>query len=83
MAYICDICGKRTSIGVSQRHGRGVAGKRWRNRAQATKRTFKPNLQKKTFVVSGEKVKMKVCAKCTKAAKKYGKVKDIKNIAVV
>jgi ribosomal protein L28 len=33
-------------FGSSQTHGRGIAGKRWKKRAQETKRTFAPNIQK-------------------------------------
>ncbi|QQS39428.1 50S ribosomal protein L28 [Candidatus Woesebacteria bacterium] len=83
MSYICEICGKKSAVGRSQQHKRGVAGKRWRKRAQETARVFKPNLQKKTFVVSGENIQMRACTKCIKAAKKFGKVKDYKSISVL
>lgn len=46
MAYICENCGKGTVVGRQSSHARGVAGKRWKKRAQKTPRTFKPNLQK-------------------------------------
>lgn len=46
MAYLCDRCGKGMVYGSSQTHRRGVAGKRWNKRANETKRTFSPNLQK-------------------------------------
>jgi large subunit ribosomal protein L28 len=82
MSYICEICGKGTVVGRSQRHKRGVAGKRWKKRAPATRRLFKPNLQKATLVISGKKVKMNVCAKCLKKIKKTGSVKNYSNIAV-
>ena len=80
---ICEICGKHKEIGRSQKHKRGVAGKRWKKRAPSTPRTFKPNLQKKTVILAGEKKKMKLCTKCIKRIKKYGSVKDYKNIAFV
>lgn len=82
MAYICEICGKQTAVGRSQRHKRGVAGRRWRKRAQATPRLFKPNLQKKTVVISGEKRQMRLCAKCIKRIRKFGSIKDYSNIAL-
>lgn len=82
MAYVCDICGKETSVGRSQRHKRGVAGKRWRKRAPATSRTFKPNLQRKTLLIDGKKRKVNVCTKCLKKIKKEGKVANYTNIAV-
>ena len=78
----CEICGKHTSVGRSKRHKRGVAGKRWRKRAQVTPRLFNPNIQVKTLVVNGEKKKMKVSAKCIKRIKKYGSVRNYSNIAV-
>lgn len=74
MSYACDNCGKTISAGRSQRHGRGVAGKRWLKRAQMTFRTFKPNLQKVAVLVSGKKVTMRLCAKCLKLFKKNGKL---------
>lgn len=45
MAYSCENCGKKTVSGSSQRHARGIAGKRWKKRAQETKRTFSANIQ--------------------------------------
>lgn len=83
MSYVCDICEKKTVFGVSQQHGRGVAGKRWKKRAQATKRTFKPNLQKATVLVAGNKVKMLLCTKCIKRIRNYKSVGDFKNIVIV
>ena len=83
MAYRCEICGKKTVAGRSQQHKRGVAGKRWKKRAPSTLRLFKPNLQKKTLLISGEKKKMKICTKCLKRIKKYGSVREYRNIAVV
>ena len=83
MSLVCEICEKKKAVGRSQQHKRGVAGKRWRKRAQSTPRLFKPNLQKKTVVLKGEKKQMKLCAKCVKRIKKFGSVKDYKNIAVV
>ncbi len=70
MAYKCDNCGKGIVTGVKQRHHRGVAGKRWRKRAQATKRLFKPNLQNATVMLSGKSVAMKLCTRCIKRFKK-------------
>lgn len=66
MAYVCDNCGKGMVFGRQSTHGRGVAGKRWRKRAQKTLRTFKPNLQK----VGG----MLLCTNCIKRLKKEGRL---------
>lgn len=80
MSYICEICLKKTSVGRSQQHKRGVAGKRWKKRAPSTSRTFKPNLQRKTLVVAGEKRQMRLCTKCIKRIKKYGSIKKLSNV---
>jgi len=56
-----DITGKRAisgnNVSFSMRH---------------TKRTFKPNLQKKTLVVNGKKVRLTVAASTIRALKKKG-----------
>ena len=62
MSMICDNCGKSKVFGSSQSHGRGVAGKRWKKRAQETKRLFSPNLQ----MYKGQKL----CTSCLKKLKK-------------
>ena len=64
------ICGKGTGIGSSQKHRRGVAGKRWKNRVTKTPRTFKANLQMTTVIEKGKKKRMRLCAKCIKKRKK-------------
>jgi large subunit ribosomal protein L28 len=80
---VCEICGKQAFKGRSQQHRRGVAGKRWKKRAQATPRTFKVNLQKKTVIINGEKRQMKLCAKCIKRIKKFSSIKNYSNIKLV
>lgn len=64
MAYVCENCGKGVVYGRQSSHGRGVAGKRWRKRAQKTLKVFKPNLQK----VAG----MRLCTSCISKLKKAG-----------
>ena len=83
MSYVCQICGKTNVYGHSQKHRRGVAGKRWKNRAQITPRMFKVNLQKVTVSANGDEKQMRLCAKCIKRIKKFGAIKTYKNIAVV
>jgi large subunit ribosomal protein L28 len=73
MSYVCQNCGKKTVYGRTQRHHRGVAGKRWKKRAPMTSRVFKPNLQKVTVVVGGVKKQMRLCTKCIKKFKKEEK----------
>lgn len=82
MAYVCEICSKKTVVGRSQKHKRGVAGKRWKKRVAKTFRLFRPNIQKKTVKIGNKTKQMKICAKCLKSVKKYGKVKNFKNISV-
>jgi ribosomal protein L28 len=53
-----------------------VAGKRWKNRAQMTHRTFRPNLQRVTVMVAGVPVKMRLCASCLKRFKKDGRIQN-------
>lgn len=74
MAFICDNCGKGITYGRQSSHGRGVAGKRWKKRAQSTLRTFKPNIQKVGVMVGGVKVSMRLCTSCIKRFKKDGKI---------
>jgi len=69
MAVACYICGKIAVFGSSQKHRRGVAGKRWKNRVTPTPRLFRPNLQLKTIVVKGKPIQVKMCAKCIKRRK--------------
>lgn len=71
---ICANCGKHTVVGRSQQHARGVAGKRWKKRAQSTPRLFRVNIQKATVVVGGEEKKLNLCTKCIKRFKKEGKL---------
>ncbi len=75
MAYICDNCGKKIVAGRTQVHHRGVAGKRWKKRAQMTLRTFRPNLQNATVIVDGGTKKMRLCAKCIKKFKGEGLIR--------
>lgn len=69
MANICFTCGKGAVHGSSQKHRRGVAGKRWKNRVTPTPRLFKPNIQLITIEVEGKQKQVKLCAKCIKRRK--------------
>ena len=61
MAAQCELTGKGKQFGnnvsFSQRH---------------TKRVWKPNLQKKTFVVDGQKVSMMLSTQAIRTLKKKG-----------
>lgn len=78
MAYICENCGKGLVHGRQSSHHRGVAGKRWKKRAQVTLRVFKPNLQKVSATVNGVKAQMKLCTDCVSRFKIEGKIKNSK-----
>lgn len=75
MSNICDRCGKGNVVGRSQKHGRGVAGKRWKKRAQVTPRIFKANIQTVSVVKDGVKTQVKLCTSCIKKFKKEGLIK--------
>lgn len=69
MAFICDICDKKSSRGRSHTHHTGVAGGQWKKRAQTTLRGFKPNLHAATMQINGVMQRVRACAKCIKRAK--------------
>ena len=66
----CYHCQKGIIHGRSHTHHRGVAGGRWKKRAQKTARIFFPNLQKVEIVENGETKNVKLCTKCLKRIKK-------------
>lgn len=78
----CIICGKTNVAGVSQRHKRGVAGKRWAKRAQETKRLFVANIQKKSVMIDGIEQKVNICTKCIKRIKKFGSTGKYKHFVL-
>lgn len=78
MAYICENCGKGTVHGSQSTHGRGVAGKRWKKRAQKTPRVFEPNLQRIAVVVNGKVSQMRLCTSCISRFRKIGKIQKMR-----
>lgn len=82
MASICDNCGKGLVHGRQSTHHRGVAGKRWKKRAQVTLRVFKPNLQKVSVTIGGIKEQLKLCTDCISRFKIQGKIKSAKFASV-
>lgn len=60
----CDLCGKGTTFGRNIRHKH--AG-RWERKAPRTNRVFRANVQKKTFVIDGRKVKLNLCTRCLRS----------------
>jgi len=70
MTNVCYHCGKGSIMGRSHTHHRGVAGGRWKKRAQKTARIFRPNLQKAEIIEKGKTITVKLCTKCIKRVKK-------------
>jgi len=66
----CVVTGKGNLYGRSHTHHRGVAGGRWKKRAQKTQRIFKANLQTVTIIESGVHKQVKVSTKALKRIKK-------------
>jgi large subunit ribosomal protein L28 len=62
--------------GKGKQHGHNVS-----DSLQRTKRVFKPNLQKKTFIINGKKVHLSVAASTIRTLKKKG-IGSITNSAV-
>ena len=64
---ICDITGKGkqfgNSVSFSQRH---------------TKKVWEPNLQKKTLIVDGKKVTLKISTQALRTLKKKGLLSPVK-----
>ncbi len=56
---VCAHCGKKTTFGNNRSFS-----------MKATKRKFKPNLQKVTLYENGKKVKKVLCTKCIKTLAK-------------
>jgi len=79
MSKICENCGKKTVVGRSQQHRRGVAGKRWKNRVTPTPRVFRANIQKFSVEENGRTVQKQLCAKCIKRIK-FDKAREFTSV---
>jgi large subunit ribosomal protein L28 len=66
----CYVTGKKTTFGRTHTHHRGVAGGRWKKRAQKVNRSFKPNLQKMQIFENGEVKQVYLATKVVKRVKK-------------
>lgn len=60
MSYKCDITGKGKQFGNNRSHS-----------LRATKKAWKPNLQTKTMIIDGQKVRLKLAASTIRTLKKY------------
>ncbi|MDX1991758.1 MAG: 50S ribosomal protein L28 [bacterium] len=56
MMALCENCGKKPTFGNQRSHS-----------MRATRRKFKPNLQKVTVMEKGAPVRKTLCTKCIKA----------------
>ncbi len=59
----CDYCGKKPMFGNKRSHS-----------MQATKRQFKPNIQRVTVMEKGRLVRRNLCTRCLKTLTKDDKV---------
>ena len=62
MSYKCDITGKGKMFGNNVSHS-----------MRHTKRDWKPNLQTKTLIIDGRKVRLKLAASTIRTLNKYQK----------
>ncbi len=60
MAYQCDISGKGKQFGHNVSHS-----------MRSTAKVWKPNLQTKTLVINGQKVRVKLATSTIRTLKKY------------
>ncbi len=58
MSQVCHICGKRPQVGNRRSHANN-----------ATKRWFRPNIQKVRAIMEGKPKKINICTSCLKAGK--------------
>ncbi len=69
MAWVCELCGRRPSVGnaISRR---GIAKRKGgfgRKTSGISKRRFKPNLQTVHANINGQVKRMRICTRCLKA----------------
>ena len=76
MSYICEHCGKGVQYGHNIRHKRGVAGGRWKRKAQKTPRVWLPNLHWARVVENGQVVRRRLCTKCLRRAERPQKKEE-------
>jgi large subunit ribosomal protein L28 len=70
MANVCDYCSRGVQYGHTLQHRRGVAGGRWKRKAQKVKRSWKPNLHYARILENGILVRRRLCTRCLRRAKK-------------
>ncbi len=65
----CYYSGKTSLLGRSHTHHRGVAGGRWKKRAQKVNRIFRANLQPVTIIENGQPKRVHLATKVIKRIK--------------
>ncbi|MFO0862892.1 MAG: 50S ribosomal protein L28 [Candidatus Saccharibacteria bacterium] len=70
MSYKCDITGKGKQFGNNRSHS-----------LRATPKAWKPNLQMKTLVIDGQKVRLKLAASTIRTLRKYETQLSAKELA--
>ncbi len=70
MSYKCDITGKGKQFGNNRSHS-----------LRATPKAWKPNLQMKTLVIDGQKVRLKLAASTIRTLRKYETQLNTKELA--
>ncbi len=71
MAYLCDICGKKTVSGNNVSHSK-----------RRTKRKFAPNLRPYSLYVDGIRKQFKLCTRCIRTIKHKTENLKPKEVAV-
>ncbi len=66
----CYVSGKTSMHGRTHTHHRGVAGGRWKKRAQKMNRIFKPNLQMVAILEDGVTKRVVLATKVIKRVRK-------------
>lgn len=75
MARVCEVTGRKTRAGHTRSHNRGKAGGvdgPWSKKAQARKRTWKPNLRKVKVNIAGTTKRITMSMKAYKKLRKDG-----------
>ena len=79
MSRVCEVTGRKTSAGNTRSHNRGKAGGvdgPWSKKAQAKKRTWRPNLRKVNVLINGSKNRITMSMKAYKKLRKSGSINN-------
>lgn len=85
MARVCEVTGRKTRTGHTRTHNRGKAGGvdgPWSKKAQAKKRTWKPNLRKVKVNIDGSTKRITMSMKAYKKLKKEGSIRNLDGVRI-